>query len=90
MSELQVKIVQEFRKYSAIQGVSIDHLTDEQVLGMAERFIGRVKNAFESIKARTFKIVEAFKKFSTIVQAERKRERHLYYRKKKSQSKRKV
>lgn len=90
MSKLQVKIVQEFRKYSALQGVSVDHLTDEQVLGMAERFIGRIMNALESIKTGTFKMVEAFMKFSSVGQAMRKRERRLYYSKKKSQSKRKA
>ncbi|MBG9944672.1 hypothetical protein ABE237_00725 [Brevibacillus formosus] len=90
MSELQVKIVQEFRKYSALQGVSVDHLTDDQVLGVAERFIGRVISAYKSTIASAFKIVEAFTKFSTLLQAERKRERRLYYSKKKSQSKRKA
>lgn len=90
MSENQAKIVQLFRHYAAIQGASVNHLTDEQVLEMAQRFIDRVMNTFDFITNNVPKIIESFLKGFATLEAARKIDRRLYYRKKRSQAKRKA
>lgn len=90
MTEEQSRPLANFRKIADEKMIDYSHLTDEQLLLMSEA-VKRILDGFSKAFLSAWEhISQNFRVFLNIFEAEKKRQRRMYYRKKRSQSKRRA